>query len=141
MDTPRYVCNKCSSQCDGKPWITISLSEQTFKACSYLCYNYCRKNTLPRNHYDLIVNKEDFTLPRPYSYKNDKIQEFTILTETEINQLSDEQYSQYKEDMSNYYMFSPPDINMTQTLTKDEYNELDDTDYSDKDSDISIDDY
>ena len=138
MDTSRYVCSKCSSECDGKPWITITFPNQTFKACSYLCYNYCRENSLPRNHYELIKNKEDFSHPRPYSYKNDKLQEFTILTETEINQLSDEQYSQYKDDMNNYYMFSP--YHMNQTLTNDESNELDDNDYSDKDSDTCMDD-
>ena len=102
-----YICNKCNSKYEGKPWITIQFPENTFKACSYLCYNHCRKFVLPKDHFDLIVNKEDFNHPRPITHKPDNSYDFKFLTETEINQLSNDDYRRYKEEFQDHHLLQP----------------------------------
>lgn len=140
-ETSSYICNKCNSKCEGKPWITIQFSENTFKACSYLCYNHCRKYVLPKDHFDLIVNKEDFNHPRPITHKPDNSYEFKILTETEINQLSNEEYRRYKEDFQEYYLLKPNQWEIYNDNLTDEarINYLESEEYSD--GEIINDDY
>ena len=57
--------------------------------------------------FDLIVNKEDFNHPRPITHKPDNSYEFKFLTETEINQLSNEEYRKYKEDFQEHHLLQP----------------------------------
>ena len=86
-----YDCHACLKKSSQKPWISIDCPEGIINSCSYLCY----KRTLdhiPKKHLHLIINKEDFTLPMP----NIRTRHIEPLTETDINQLSDEDYSYYK---------------------------------------------
>ena len=61
---------------------------------------------LPKQHFDLVLNKEDFQHIRPILHTRNE-DDFPYLTETEINRLSDEQYRQYKEDLSETYLLNP----------------------------------
>ena len=102
-----YLVTSVTLNMKKKPWITIQFPENTFKACSYLCYNHCRKFVLPKDHFDLIVNKEDFNHPRPITHKPDNSYEFKFLTETEINQLSMKNIVNIKKTFKNVIYYNP----------------------------------
>ena len=137
------ICNKCNKTIDGKPWITIQFSENIFNACSYLCYNHCRKYVLPKDHFYLIVNKEDFNHPRPITHKPQS-NEFKLLTETEINELTNDEYRRYKEDFADNHLLNPNEWELYQDNLQYE-NSIrlieDEEDYESDNDIINTDDY
>ncbi len=138
-----YICNKCNNNFEGKAWITINFPENIFNACSYLCYNHCRKYVLPKDHFDLIVNKEDFNHPRPLTHKPESDNQFKILTETEINSLSNEEYRKYKEDFHDNHLFNPNEWILYQEYLQEEKKQslMETYDYYSEDDIVNSDDY
>ena len=100
-----YICNECLETKEGKAWISIQDKDQIIRNCSYLCYKR-HLDHIPKKHLHLILNIEDFSEPRPVFIKPTK-QQFQFLTETEINELSNEQYHNYKDDLDEQFLLNP----------------------------------
>jgi len=100
-----YTCSECLKTQEGKPWISIQDKENIIRTCSYLCYRR-HLDYIPKKHFHLILNLEDFNEPRPVFAKPTK-QEFQFLTETEINELSNEHYHNYKDDLDEQFLLNP----------------------------------
>jgi len=100
-----YICNECLETKEGKAWISIQDKDQIIRNCSYLCYKR-HLDHIPKKHLHLILNIEDFSEPRPVFIKPTK-QQFQFLTETEINELSNEQYHDYKDDLDEQFLLNP----------------------------------
>ena len=75
---------------------------------------------IPKYHYELVENKEDFNYLFPIIDKQDQSKVYPMLTETEINELSDEQYQRYKESIN---------IDLWDTYNEEQINELYDMEY------------
>lgn len=124
-----YICSYTGKECEGEPWMTLSISRWdnlsgpvTFS--SYLSYIYSM-DKIPKYHHELVENKEDFNYLFPIIHKQGESNGYTILTETEINELSNEQYQRYKESIN---------IDLWDTYNEEQSNELYELDDS---SDVS----
>ena len=100
-----YICNECLETKEGKAWISIQDKDKIIRNCSYLCYKR-HLDHIPKKHLHLILNIEDFSEPRPVFIKPTK-QQFQFLTETEINELTNEQYHDYKDDLDEQFLLNP----------------------------------
>jgi len=100
-----YTCNRCHDTKEGKAWISIQDKESVIYCCSYLCYKGHLEH-IPRKHLHLILNPEDFNEPRP-TFTQPTKETFNFLTETEINELSNEQYHDYKDDLDEQFLLNP----------------------------------
>ena len=100
-----YICNECLETKEGKAWISIQDKDKIIRNCSYLCYKR-HLDHIPKKHLHLILNIEDFSEPRPVFIKPTK-QQFHFLTETEINELTNEQYHDYKDDLDEQFLLNP----------------------------------
>jgi len=100
-----YKCNTCLKESEGKAWISIQTPEQIVYACSYLCYKR-NLDHIPKRHFHLILNPEDFNEPRPV-FKTPTEETFNYLTEADINELSNEQYSNYKDELDEQFLLNP----------------------------------
>ena len=100
-----YKCDTCLKGFEGKAWISIQTPEKIVYGCSYLCYKR-NLDHIPKKHFHLILNPEDFNEPRPVFIKPTK-KTFNFLTETEINELSNEQYRTYKDELEEQFLLNP----------------------------------
>ena len=101
-----YICNECLETKEGQAWISIQDKDQIIRTCSYLCYKR-HLDHIPKKHLHLILNIEDFNHdPRPV-HAEPTNQTFRFLTETEINELSNEQYHNYKDDIDEQFLLNP----------------------------------
>mgnify|MGYP001170946103 CR=1 FL=1 len=110
-DTTKYICSGTQKEFMGKPWISIQSNRWddvngpvTFS--SYLEYK-ANLDKLPVKHYDLIINKEDFNEPRPVIVTHKKPSTFNFLTETEINELTHEQFLKYRDELGEQFLLNP----------------------------------
>jgi len=103
--TSTYTCNSCNSIKEGKPWLSVNFPRKTYHTCSYLC-NIKMRDVLPRNYYNLIINKEDFNEPRPFHH-NPTYEPFVFLTETEINSLNNDEYTTYTTNLDEELLLNP----------------------------------
>jgi len=100
-----YTCNECNKTNDDKAWISIQVKDKIIRTCSYLCYKK-HLDHIPRKHLHLILNPEDFNEPRPvFIHSTEPV--FQFLTDTEINELSNEQYHNYKDDLDEQFLLRP----------------------------------
>jgi hypothetical protein len=139
-DTPintSYNCEHCLKTSSNKPWVSIRLPDKVFNTCSYLCY-VKGKHELPKNHFNLIINKEDYEgIIVPVQFHRPV---FTPLTESEINLLTNEQYADYKVKLEEHFpsdsMFADPSFveECHSILSEEEYE-------SDSSSDNDTDEY
>lgn len=135
-----YICAGSQTKFEGKPWITIDMPRWdqipgpvTFS--SYLTYRH-NLDKLPHKHFELVVNKEDFNHIRPVISTPRKT-EFRILTEGEIDLLTQSEYSQYKLDYEEQSCFNGiQDYVYESTLQNEEYIEQ-----TSDETDSGIDDY
>ena len=104
--TATYTCGSCQCVKEGKPWITIDFPSGLYHSCSYSC-NRKMDDVLPKGYYDLIVNKEDFNEPMPVIRTKPKYEPFNFLTDTEINNMSSEEYSKYTENIDEQFLLNP----------------------------------
>jgi len=100
-----YTCNACFETKEGKAWISIQGKDTVITACSYLCYKK-HLTHIPTRHFHLILNPEDFSEPRPGGIQPIK-EQFNFLTETEINELTNEAYHKYKDDLDEQFLMNP----------------------------------
>lgn len=94
-----YICSGNGESYEGKPWMTLNIDRWdnlkgpvTFS--SYLEYKR-NLDKIPKKHMNLVENKEDFNYIAPIVNQT-KEDSFVFLTETEINELSNEEYNNYK---------------------------------------------
>lgn len=82
-------CIHCKQEIIGKPWITVSIpdrDEYNISCCKYLCARNL-KYYIGNGYWDNVINKEDFSEPRPvsvYTIKKD------ITTNFGIDEIRDE---------------------------------------------------
>ena len=105
-----YTCSGNGETFQGKPWISLNIKRWddldgpvTFS--SYLEYKG-NLDKLPRRHFNLVLNKEDFNEPRPIIHKP-KQETFNFLTETEIKDMTNDEYNNYKQELSDFSMMNP----------------------------------
>lgn len=143
-ETNKYICSGNGKPYEGKPWITIKCDRWDeingpVKFSSYLEYKY-NLDKLPKTHFHLIHNIEDFSEPRPVLHQ--PYQElFQFLTETEINSLTDEEYCNYKDNLEYYFMMNPIRSQIyEESMNNDNYSRsIEDSYSSDDDSYLSDD--
>lgn len=136
-----YTCRSCNCIKEGKPWISVDFPKGVYHSCSYSC-NRKMDDILPKGYYPLIINKEDFSEPMPVIRTKPKYQPFNFLTDTEINNLSNEEYTKYEENLDTEFLLNP-------TRSKVYYEQLENNDYermienesSDSSEDVVCDDY
>lgn len=143
-ESNKYTCSGSGALCEGKPWISLNLNRWddvkgpvTFS--SYLEYRG-NLNKLPKQHFDLIINKEDFNEPRPVIHRP-QVETFNFLTETEMDALTNEEYRQYTQDLNDYFIMNPirSEIYLEQ-MSNDSYARNLEESYS-TDEDVDFDDY
>ena len=100
-----YTCNGCHDTKEGKAWMSIQDKESVIHCCSYLCYKGHLEH-IPKKHLHLILNPEDFNEPRP-TFTQPTKETFNFLTETEINELSNEQYHNYTDELDEQFLLNP----------------------------------
>ena len=105
-ESTTYTCNSCNCIKGGKPWISVNFPNKTYYSCSYLC-NRKMEDVLPKNYYPLIINKEDFNEPMPVMRSKPKYEPFNFLTETEINDLNNDEYTKYTDNLNEELLLNP----------------------------------
>ena len=138
------ICNDICDKYDGKTWITLK-NDKYFETytpivhyCSYLCHQR-NKHHLPKDHWQNVVNKEDFHDLRPVTSES-KEKSFEYITYKEYMLFTDKEKEEYD---------SQKDINQMMDLEKCVfYNEIYEEDKrtsmiegEDSLSDDSVDDY
>lgn len=68
----KLQCIHCKSLLKGKPWMSVNYENKVYNACNYSC-GVKMGNYVGPNYWDKIINKEDFSEPRPVFPKNKKI--------------------------------------------------------------------
>jgi hypothetical protein len=93
------ICKDICDKYEGKEWITLKNDNyfDSFKPvvhyCSYLCFHK-NKDTLPKDHWKNVLNKEDFDCPLPF-YSNRHARQFQYLTYDEYSQMTDTEKCEY----------------------------------------------
>lgn len=84
------ICLACKKEISEKPWLIVKLNEECFVyGCSYLCANQFRE-LIGIGYWNKVVNKEDFSEPRPvYGYSN-RISNGDITTGFGMDEIKDE---------------------------------------------------
>ena len=99
-------------------------------------------DVLPKGYYDLIVNKEDFNEPMPVIRTKPKYEPFNFLTDTEINNMSTEEYSKYEENVDEQCLLNPMRSNVYyEQLENEEHERRIENESSDSSQDVVFDDY
>lgn len=136
-----YKCCSCGSINEGKPWISIDFPGNLYHACSYSC-NKKMDGRLPKGYYGLIINKEDFNEPMPVIQTKPTYQLFNFLTETELNNLSNEEYSKYKDNIDTEFLLNPIRSKVYyEQLENDAHERIIEMDDSESGEEIIYDDY
>lgn len=109
-ESNKYYCSGNGKPYEGKPWIKINYQRwdgYNGPVCfsSYLEYKY-NLDKIPKQHFHLIMNKEDFNQPYPVINKPSQ-ESFRFLTETELDELSNEEYQQYQLDLGDHFLINP----------------------------------
>ena len=139
--TSTYTCRSCNCIKEGKPWISVDFPNGLYQACSYSC-NRKMDDILPKGYYGLIVNKEDFNEPMPFIRTKPKYQPFNFLTDTEITDLSNEEYAKYEENLDTEFLLNPVRSKVYyEQLENDAKERIIEMDESDSSDEITYDDY
>ena len=110
-----YRCNYCKCIKNGKPW-SIYNNNGIKNICSYICH------TREREIYpiwDNLINVEDFDILIPY-YVSKKKKEFYFRTNSELEQLTDEEYSKYMKMREEHYSINPERVRLQEKYVEDE---------------------
>ena len=86
----RIKCLTCKKEICEKPWLIVKLDEEcSVYGCSYLCANQFRE-LIGIGYWSKVINKEDFSEPRPvYGYSN-RISNGDITTGFGMDEIKDE---------------------------------------------------
>jgi len=98
-----YKCNICN-QIKYDIWLEyLKDNNKSLKICGYSCSaKYFKDKPF---YLKYTVNKKDFDFPRPVTKLETK--KFEILSEYEIDLLSDYEYINYHKDLDNYILLNP----------------------------------
>ena len=139
--TATYTCGSCQCVKEGKPWITIDFPGNLYHSCSYSC-NRKMDDILPKGYYNLIVNKEDFNEPMPVIRTKPKYEPFNFLTDTEINNMSTEEYAKYEENIDEQFLLNPIGSKVYyEQLENEEHEKMIENESSDSSEEVGYDDY
>ena len=98
-------CKHCNCEIRGKPWITYKDTITKSDYCSYKC----GKERPIYYNWDNVVNKEDFNYDLVPIIKRNKpyINNFSLLTDIEISELSEEEYNEYMDQLDEFKFNNP----------------------------------
>tara|TARA_B110000285_G_scaffold135703_1_gene152045 strand:+ start:113 stop:538 length:426 start_codon:yes stop_codon:yes gene_type:complete len=114
-----YKCNICNKCKQTEIWLEYIISEnKNIKICSYLCNKKYFIDKIFK--LDNVVNKKDFDLIRPIIKKN--IKSFQILSNKEINNLNDNDYLNYYNNLDNYILLNPDRAKLQLNIQKNSDN-------------------
>lgn len=133
------TCDVCSTDTNG--WVKTSYKESTFCYCSYECYKKM-PSIIPTHHiYRCLETENQEPIIIPLTSKD--VNSFTILTETEINQLTNEEYRTYKMDLEEVSSFNPINSQVYQEGLENDKKviEMEEDFYNSLSDDETIDDY
>ena len=94
-------CKHCNCNISSKPWITY----RDDNYCSYLC----GKERPMYYTWEDVTNKEDFNynLVPIVKKKKTSIHNFSLLMDSEISELSDEEYNEYMDQLDEFKYNNP----------------------------------
>ena len=108
--SPCIICRRACDQYDGKEWIKMR-NDKYFAThlsiihyCSYLCFERNR-HLLPQDHWNNVMNKEDFECPLPVIPSKKK--EFEYLTYHEYIELNDIEKIDYESQKEKNELINP----------------------------------
>lgn len=93
-----YKCDICNLKKNQEIWMKYLINEKEINICGFRCSKIFFKKRIFK--LDNVVNRKDFDLPRPVTHIYKK--NFIILSQEEIDNLSDKEYIQYNKDLKNY---------------------------------------
>ena len=131
-----FICADCSDSFK-EGWATILKDNQLYTYCCYSCYQ--SNPIIVPTESKFKSSNEKVVLPTII----DTDDSFEFLSETEINQLTNDEYKSYKEDIDNQFLLNPTgkDVHYS-TLENDRHEkELEDDFYNSLSEDDSYDDY
>lgn len=121
------VCDVCSNKTDG--WVQTLQNDILNIYCSYDCYKIM-PSIIPTHHiYKCLKEEHNEKVILPVTIKK---QAFSFLTETAINELTNEEYTDYKLEVDEQFLLNPTNgvlyydsINSDKALKKfeEEFNE------------------
>ena len=136
MQNNTYICSDCSDSFKNG-WATILKDNQLYTYCCYSCYQ--SNPIIVPTESKFKSSNEKVVLPTII----DTDDSFEFLTETEINQLTNDEYKSYKEQIDNQFLLNPTgkDVHYS-TLENDRHEkELEEDFYNSLSEDDSYDDY
>lgn len=98
-----YLCDVCKNNTKG--WVKTSYKSSTFIYCSYECYQKMPSIIPCQSVYKSSEQENTDPIILPHRYK--PANTFEILTETEINQLTNEEYKNYKVELDEHFLLNP----------------------------------
>ena len=131
-----FICADCSDSFK-EGWATILKDNQLYTYCCYSCYQL--NPIIVPTESKFKSSNEKVVLPTIIDTYNS----FEFLTETEINQLTNDEYKSYKEQIDNQFLLNPVDKDVHySTLENDRYEkEMEDEFYNSLSDEDSYDDY
>lgn len=98
-----FKCSVCNLKKYDEIWMKYIIDEREINICGYKCSKIFFDNKPFK--LDNVVNKKDFDLPRPVTHICKK--DFVILSQEEIDELTDREYIEYNKDLNNYINLNP----------------------------------
>ena len=136
MQNNAYICSDCSDSFKNG-WATILKDNQLYTYCCYSCYQ--SNPIIVPTESKFKSSDEKVVLPTILDI-NDS---FEFLTETEINQLTNDEYKSYKEQIDNQFLLNPTgkDVHYSTLENDRREKEMEDEFYNSLSDDDSYDDY
>ena len=131
-----FICADCSDSFK-EGWATILKDNQLYTYCCYSCYQ--SNPIIVPTESKFKSSNEKVVLPTII----DKNNSFEFLTETEINQLTNDEYKSYKEEIDNQFLLNPTgkDVHYSTLENDRREKEMEDEFYNSLSDDDSYDDY
>tara|TARA_Y100000768_G_scaffold178359_2_gene133518 strand:- start:2963 stop:3373 length:411 start_codon:yes stop_codon:yes gene_type:complete len=131
-----FICADCSDSFK-EGWATILKDNQLYTYCCYSCYQ--SNPIIVPTESKFKSSNEKVVLPTII----DTNYSFEFLTETEINQLTNDEYKSYKEQIDNQFLLNPVDKDVHYSILEDDRleKELEDEFYNSLSDDDAYDDY
>jgi len=131
-----FICADCSDSFK-EGWATILKDNQLYTYCCYSCYQ--SNPIIVPTESKFKSSNEKVVLPTILDIDDS----FEFLSETEINQLTNDEYKSYKEQVDNQFLLNPTGKDVHYSILEDDRHEkeLEDDFYNSLSEDDSYDDY
>ena len=131
-----FICADCSDSFK-EGWVTILKDNQLYTYCCYSCYQ--SNPIIVPTESKFKSSNEKVVLPTII----DTDDSFEFLSETEINQLTNDEYKSYKEAIDNQFLLNPTgkDVHYSTIENDRREKEMEDEFYNSLSDDDSYDDY